>query len=264
MTDLRIVCTYDALKTAEALRRLLEAEEHKVVILYGRQSLAELPKVRAAKHYVLLIWSYEAPTTQYMLDWASQIDPSHLIEIARTPDFPAMAGRAPVIAFDDWNGERGGRAWNALHQRVKNIADAPPPKKPPPVRAAVALAIVSLAAIVGAVFLRAHDAPKLAPTPEAEPDQITAQIDDLETPAEPGDGVGGPLEATEPPSVEYLYEVAPAPSMHMPTITLTPHVDLSVPDLDPNAKLRDLTFFERLAEFNPLRRANPPPQTPQN
>src|SRR5262245_13919530 len=121
MTDLRIVCTHDALKTAEALRRLLEAEEHKVIILYGRQSLAELPKARAAKHHVLLIWSYEAPTTQYMLDWAAQIQPSHLIEIARAPGFRAMDGHAPVIDFDGWTGERGGRAWNALSQRVKNI-----------------------------------------------------------------------------------------------------------------------------------------------
>lgn len=263
MTDLRIVCTHDALKAAEALRRLLEAEEHKVVISYGRQSLAELPKVRAAKHHVLLIWSYQAPTTQYMLDWAAQIDPSHLIEVARAPGFPAMAGHAPVIDFDGWNGERGGRAWNALHQRVKNIAGpAPAPRKPPPMRAAMALATVSLAAIAGAVLVRTHDVPKLtAPAPEAEPEQIATQIDDP-TPVV-GDGVGGPLEAIEPPSVDYLYEVTPAPSMHVPAIISAVHVDLSVPDLTPSTQLREPTFFERLAEFNPLRRDDPPPaQTP--
>src|SRR5262249_9958615 len=127
MTDLRIVCTHDALKTAEVLRRLLEAEEHKVVTSNGRQSLSECAKARSAKQYVVLVWSYEAATTQYILDWAAAIDPTRLIQIARAERYPTMSGHAPVIDFSKWNGERGGRAWNALSQRVKSIARTPAP-----------------------------------------------------------------------------------------------------------------------------------------
>jgi hypothetical protein len=46
--------------------------------------------------------------------------------------------------------------------------------------------------------------------------------------------------------------------MHVASIAPAPEGDLSVPDLDPSARLRALTFFERLAEFNPLRRDDPP------
>lgn len=249
MTDLRIVCTHDALKTAEVLRRLLEAEEYEVVVSYGRQSLSELPKARAAKQVVLLIWSYQAPTTQYILDWAAQIDPAHLIEISRAGGFPMIAGHAPVIDFSAWNGERGGKAWNALTQRVKTIVQISAPKKPPPKKAALALAAVSIAAVAGAVFVRAHDVfrPQEA-TPE--PDRITAQI---ETPT-PADGVGGPLHAVEPLSENYLYAVDPAPRMTIVSVNSSPLDELSVPDLAPDSTLREPTFLERLADFHPLRR----------
>ncbi|MFT3729611.1 MAG: hypothetical protein QM759_17450 [Terricaulis sp.] len=258
MTDLRIVCTHDALKTAETLRRLLEAEEHKVVVSYGRQSMAELANVRASKQYVLLIWSYEAPTTQYILDWAAQIDASRLIEIARTGGFPMVTGHAPVIDFSNWNGERGGKAWNALSQRVRSIARENTPKKPPPKRAALGLAAVSLAAVAGAVFVRAHDVMHAQPQVAPEPDQITAQVDN---PA-PGDGVGGPLRAVEPLSEDYLYTVDPAPSMHFTNVSVTPLADLRVPELDPQTSLRAPTFFERLSDFNPLNRDSDQAPTP--
>jgi hypothetical protein len=260
MTDLRIVCTHDALKTAEVLRRLLEAEEHKVVVSYGRQSLAELAKARASKQLVVLIWSYEAPTTQYILDWAAQIDPSRLIEISRAGGFPMITEHAPVIDFSKWNGERGGRAWAALSQRVRALARENAPKKPPPKHAAMALAAVSVAAVAGALFVRSHDvAHPLAPT--SEPDQITAQLPD----PDPSEGVGGPLQAVEPLSENYLYEVDPAPAMHIDHVTVSTIADLNVPELDPNARLRDPTLFERLAEFNPLRHDEPaaaPPAKP--
>jgi hypothetical protein len=266
MTDLRIVCTHDALKAAEALRRLLEAEQHKVTVSYGRQSLSELPKARAAKQHILLIWSYEAPTAQYMLDWARQIEPSHLIEIARAPGFPAMSGHAPVIDFEGWNGERGGPAWAALNERVESINPKPAPqkKKITRLRAAAALAGVSFAAISGALLMRTHVAPDPAVTtaaaPDVEPEQIAQQVDEI-APA-PGDGVGGPLQAIEPPSIDYLYEVTPAPGMRVASISAAAHAELSVPDLDPRTRLREPTFFERLAEFNPLRRDDPAPPAP--
>jgi len=144
---------------------------------------------------------------------------------------------------------RGGKAWSALHYRVKTIVQISAPKKPPPKKAALALAAVSIAAVAGAVFVRAHDVlrPQEA-TPE--PDRITAQI---ETPT-PADGVGGPLHAVEPLSENYLYAVDPAPRMTIVSVNSSPLDELSVPDLAPDSTLREPTFLERLADFHPLRR----------
>ena len=81
--DIRIVCTHDAVKFAEMLLRLLGAEQHQVRLLAGRQSLAELEAAKTAQDAVLLIWSANAPSQHYMREWARNIPPGRLIEIAR-------------------------------------------------------------------------------------------------------------------------------------------------------------------------------------
>ena len=83
MIDVRIICTHDAVKLAEMLTRLLEAEEHRVRLTYGRQAMSELEEARDARDAVLLIWSPDARSQTYMLEWARNIDPVALVEIAR-------------------------------------------------------------------------------------------------------------------------------------------------------------------------------------
>ncbi|HRK65859.1 MAG TPA: hypothetical protein PLN53_15795, partial [Terricaulis sp.] len=119
MTAIRIVCTFDAAGAAEALMRLLAAEQHDVVISKGRQSLTELPAARSAKEAVVLIWSKDAHGVQYMRDWAAAIEPARLIEITRATISAPVGRRAPTIDFTSWRGERGGRAWNALKERLR-------------------------------------------------------------------------------------------------------------------------------------------------
>jgi len=63
-------------------------------------------------------------------------------------------------------------------------------------------------------------------------------------------------------SEDYLYEVTPASSLHLVSVTSSPIGDLTVPNLDPGAELREPTFFERLADFNPLRRDDNQAPTP--
>src|SRR5262249_44109861 len=144
------------------------------------------------------IWSYEAPSAQYMLDWAFRIPTARLVEIGQAPGWPALEGRAPVIDFSKWNGERGSDSWNALTARVSVMTRPKPPKKPPPRRAALVLAAVSIAAVAGALFVRVHDALRPVTAPVGE-QPIISQID-----PKPGDGVGGPLHAVEPDSVADL------------------------------------------------------------
>jgi len=226
-----------------------------VSLCYGRQSLEHLAGARRGRALTLLVWSYEAPSAQYMIDWAAQSDPARRIEIALAPGWPNVARQAPVIDFSAWNGERGGRAWNALTQRVRGIGVAMAPKKPPPKRPAIALAAASVAAVLGALFVRVHDVARPAP-PEAQPDPLVAQA----APS-PGDGVGGPILATEPASVDDLFAHLPAlPAINAAAPTVTPLPDLIAPELTPSVQLRAPTLMERLAEFNPLRRDPPPEQ----
>ena len=138
MIDITIVCSHDAMKVAEMLTRLLEAEEHKVRLLVGRQSLSEVETSKSARDAVLLIWSANAPTQHYMREWSRQISPLRLVEIGLAPGWPDIARKAPVIDFINWRGERGARAWNALNDRLRAVARIIEPPKPPPKRAAIA------------------------------------------------------------------------------------------------------------------------------
>jgi hypothetical protein len=198
MIDVRIVCTHDAVKLAETLMRLLAAEDHQVRVSYGRHSVEELEAAAAESDAVLLVWSLDAPSAHYMLQWASRIHPDRLIEIARAPNWPRIEGRrSPVIDFSSWRGERGGRAWNALVERLRVVQRTLEPKGPPPRRAAMALGLVSAVAVGGAFIERVHDAFELPAAPQNESIVATAP-----QAASPNEGMGGPLQAVEPASVE--------------------------------------------------------------
>lgn len=247
MIDIRIVCTYDAVKLAETLMRLLEAEEHQVRLCFGRNSLNELEQARAAAEAVLVIWSPDAPSQHYMLEWSRSIDPQRLVEIARASGWPRGERNAPVIDFMSWRGERGARAWNALNERLRAVARHIEPPKPPSKQATLALGLASIAAVSGAAFVRMGDAPSVAP--QVETGAATSVIARVE----PETGVGGALTLEEPPSEEDLQRAmtVQAPRIAQLEITrasnLVEMAEYDAPDL------RDPTLFERLLSLNPLR-----------
>jgi hypothetical protein len=197
MTDIRIVCAHDGVSTAQALMRLLGAEQHTVELSYGRDALDHLDATRASGAAVVLIWTRDAPTTLYMPQWSTRIDPARLIEIARAPKWPPRAGRrAPVIDFNAWNGLRGGPEWRALTDRLRAIARADEPVRPMQKHAAIALGAFSALAVGGAAWVRADTA--LHPSPTAPE---TNNLDDIAM-VEADDGLGGPLQSFEPLSIE--------------------------------------------------------------
>src|SRR5882757_7444175 len=100
MTDFRIVCAHDGLKTGEALMRLLSAEQFSCELAYGRPSLDHLENARESGEGVILVWSLDAPSALYMLQWAHSVDPARLAEVARARRSPKVANRvSPVIDF---------------------------------------------------------------------------------------------------------------------------------------------------------------------
>ncbi|MBL8543620.1 MAG: hypothetical protein JNJ63_07395 [Hyphomonadaceae bacterium] len=244
MIDIRIVCTHDAVKLAETLMRLLEAEQHVVRLVYGRQAGAQLEAAKTAREAVLLIWSPDAPGQLYMHEWARQIDPARRVEIATASGWPRIERDAPVIDFASWKGVRGARAWNALVERLRAVSRPYDPPQPLPKRA-LAGAGAGAFALIGAVTLvwRSHQ--------EAQTPQFAAlepELSEISADA----GVGGPLTAIEPASVEDL-AVHPIANPHFTPIA---HTDL--PDLmeTPDLALADLpepTLLDRLRSLNPLR-----------
>lgn len=197
MTDICIVCAHDGVSTAQELMRLLGAEQHAVELRYGRDSLDHLEAARAHKAAVVLIWTRAAPTTLYMQQWASHIEPARLIEIARGSKGSQRPGRrAPVIDFSAWGGLRGGSEWRALTDRLRAIARADAPPRPPPKHAAIALGAFSALAVGGAAYVRVDHALNAPPMPlEANSMQDVAMIATDE-------GMGGPLQAFEPLSLD--------------------------------------------------------------
>ena len=246
MIDIRIVCTHDALKLAEMLTRLLEAEEHQVRLLVGRQSVADLEAAKTSRDAVLIIWSANAPSQHYMREWARNISPMRLVEIARAPGWPQSERKAPVIDFINWRGERGARAWNALNERLRAVARIMEPPKPAQNRAAMALGIASIAAVTGAAMVRMHE--PAAPLVEAS--EATEQV--LAATPDPSVGLGGPLDAIEPPSAEEL-ELHRLPNPRFVPLDMPGEPELFV---GPNYEMAELPpprLLERLASLNPLR-----------
>jgi hypothetical protein len=254
--DIRIVCTHDALddpvRSAETLTRLLEAEEHQVRLIYGRQSIAELESAKAARDAVLIIWSPDAPSQHYMLEWAHNIEPNRLVEVARAPGWPRIERKAPVIDFTTWRGERGSRAWLALNDRLRAVARELEPAKPPPKHAAMALGIAGLAAVGGAAVLRFNEGPAQLPGRGDETAPIVALVEENHT------ALGGPVVSIEPASIE---DLEPIERISNPRFV---PLELSTPDLVELAQyappeLREPTLLERLRELNPLRAESPTP-----
>ena len=244
MINIRIVCTHDAVPFAEQLTRLLGAEQHNVRLSFGRQSLHELEAARELREVVLLVWSYDAPSQHYMLEWARTVDPSRLVEVARAPGAPRLERRSPVIDFANWRGERGARAWVTLNDRLRAVARILEPPKAPSMQAAMALGLVSVAAVGGAIFVRANDALE-----QPIPVEQQAQIADAD------DGMGGALDVLEPPSIEDDIIVR---SYAVRGVPLESRVETELQELtivEP-LDIRDPTLIERLQSFNPLRIVN--------
>lgn len=254
MIAIHIVCTYDGVPLAETLMRLLEAEEHAVRMSFGRGSANDLEAAKASSDAVLLIWSSDAPGQHYMKEWAKQIPEQRLVEIASAAGWPRSERKAPVLDFTTWRGTRGARAWNALNERLRHMQRALEPQRPPPKRAALALGLASLAAVSGAIMVRVNqDEPKFAPIESGDVQSI-AVLDN------PSVGVGGPLRAIEPASIDEL-TIAHPPNPRIALLDAGPAPRLmELAPYEP-VELRDPTLIERIGEFNPLRRDE---QAPEN
>lgn len=242
MIDIISVSTHDAKKLASDLVRLLEAEEHSVRMLVGRQSQLAIEDAKSSRDAVLIIWSEDAPSQSYMREWLAQIDPARLIEIATAPGWPERKNRkAAVIDFSNWRGERGGRAWNALSDRLKAVANVIEPPKPPARHAAVVLGIVSIAAVGVAAGVRNNQDQIVAPAQETAQEQIVQ----LEAPQE---SVGGAIVTIEPASVEDLASLPPLRPLSARPLSVAP-IELTQVNLDPIPDVRDPTLIERLQQF---------------
>lgn len=242
MTDVRIICTYDAAKLAETLTRLLEAEQHRVRLTSGRQTMSELEEARTSCDAVLLIWSPAARSQTYMIEWAHKIDPVRLVEISVTPDAPRIARKANVIDFSNWRGERGGGAWHGLIDRLRAVENVLNPPKPPSKYAMFAMGMASAAAVTGAVVMRVNDTSLPIIPQDAADEQLIAE--------DPSTGLGGPLRAVEPASLDDPLHIRRMPQLA--PLRDTRRVALSdVPEVR-YMTLRDETLLERLNSLNPL------------
>jgi hypothetical protein len=244
MTDVRIICTHDASKLAETLMRLLEAEQHRVRLTIGRQAMGELEFARNARDAVMLIWSPDARSQTYMLEWAKEIAAHRLVELTLTDDYPKIGRKAAqAIDYSHWRGTRGTSQWNALNDRLRAVQRALNPPKPPPKYAAFALGMASAAAVTGAVVMRMNDASLPSVGDETTQEALVA--------GDPSTGLGGPLSALEPDSVEDQLRFR-----RLPNVTPLHYSDYeplaNVPE-PVEIELRQETLLERLNAFNPLR-----------
>ncbi len=248
MVDVRIVCARDAVKTAETLRRLLEAEQHRVDVSFGRHSLDQFTRALERGEVALLIWSANAPGTHYMFEWAERFDRRRMIEIADATGWPDMKRATPVIDFAGWNGTRGSKAWIALTERLRPFARVREIKAPPPRQAMMALGLAAAAAMVGAVVVRVNAGPSTLPTPEPQQDALHVSA---------GGGVGGPLErdpsdAVEPPSIEDVEMIVAPHVAQMPQLHIASNEQIAeLPEVK-HIVLREPTLLERLEDLNPL------------
>lgn len=250
MIDIIAVSTHDARKLVADLVRLLEAEEHRVRVILGRHAAAEIDAAKTSRDAILIVWSKDAPSSSYMRDWLIESDASRLVEIATATGWPERKDRkAPVIDFSAWRGERGGRAWNALNDRLRDVANVVDPPKPPALHAAVGLGVASLAAVVVAIGVRADQGP--SNTPALEPQQQAAQTLDA-----PSVSVGGAVYALEPASLEDLALVPDLRPLDVALVALTPAPEPAALRNEPLPEVRDPTLMERLRELNlPLPRS---------
>ncbi len=249
MIDVHMVCSHDALKLAEMLMRLLEAEEHRVRLSYGRQALGALDEAAGSPDAVILIWSPNARAQTYMHAWAQRIEPRRLVELALgASDWPTIKRVAPVIDFTGWRGQRGARPWKALTERLHAVAGALGPHRAP-TKAMMAIGLAGVAAVASAVMTR--------PETPIEHLEVGAPLEEL-TATDSHIGVGGPLTAIEPASIEdevlsmrRFRAIEPITDQATDPLAPVPEFEL--------LELRDRTFLERLNAYNPLRRRSQEP-----
>lgn len=243
MIEVCIVCTYDALKFAETLTRLLEAEQHAVRLHCGRlQALGGLEAAVSEKTAIVLVWSADAPSQHYMLEWGQSIPASRLVEVARAPGAPRLNRNSPVIDFTQWRGERGGRAWTILSERLRVVERTLFPPKAPPKQALMAMGLASVAAVGGAFMVRMDSD---APVQNENSPAVAERVDVSEV------ALGGAIEAEEPPSAEDI--VLDLPRVRYAGIDLDSPIELRQLDFTDLPELRDATLLERLSDLNPLR-----------
>lgn len=227
--------------------RLLEAEQHRVRLTIGRQAMGELEVARETSDAVMLIWSPDARSQTYMLEWAKQIAPHRLVELTLTDDYPKFARKAAAaIDYSNWRGTRGTSQWNALNDRLRAVARALNPPKPPSKYAALALGMASAAAMTGAVVMRMHDTSLPLAGADTAQDTLVA--------ADPSTGLGGPLSAVEPDSLEdQVLNFRRLPNAAaLPRAAYAPLARAPAPV---EIELRQETLLERLNNLNPLRQA---------
>jgi hypothetical protein len=249
MIDVITVSTHDAKKLVADLVRLLEAEEHRVRVISGRHADREIEAARDSRDAILMVWSEDAPSSSYMREWLRQSDPYRLVEIATAPGWPERKDRkGAVIDFSNWRGERGGRAWNALNDRLRAVANYIDPPKPPAKHAAMAMGLASLAAVTVAIGVRSNQ--DVAPAPATQEPQQTVQLE------APTDSVGGAIYSVEPASIEDLSAVP-----NVRPLRATPLEFQSVEFIElqnePLPEVRDPTLMERIRALNPLGGSEP-------
>lgn len=247
MNSIRIVCTHDAVKIAETLARLLGAEGDDVRITFGRQSLEALPAACEASEAVLLIWSYDAPNAHYMRQWANMIPPERVVEIARAPGWPRTQRRAPVIDFSTWRGERGGRAWHALSERLRAVHRFINPQPEPMRKPAIAVGIAGAVA-AGVALMIGGDAPGDIKEHAFDDEKVTLALIDSA-------GMGGPMSAFEPASLNDPAETASS-------LSVRGFASEQLPELQPGEisdvaayepqQVREATLLERISALNPI------------
>jgi hypothetical protein len=204
--------------------------------------VSELEGARASRDAVLLIWSPNARSQSYMLEWAKSIEPARLVEIAHeTGDWPAIKRIAPVIEFVGWRGQRGARCWKALNERLGAVTRALGPPEFP-AKALMAAGFAGMAVVTGAVGARLAT-PIPAPPGPTTFEEVAA--------VDPQDGMGGALSAIEPASLEDL-ELRVRRFRDVELIPPLPPEQLaSLPDYEEH-QLRNRTLLERLNAYNPL------------
>jgi hypothetical protein len=205
--------------------------------------MSELDEARTSRDAVMLIWSPAARSQTYMIEWAHKIDPVRLVEIAVTPDAPRIARKANVIDFSHWRGERGGGAWHGLVDRLRAVENVLNPPKPPSKYAMFAMGMASAAAVTGAVVMRVNDTSLPIAPQDAADEQLVAE--------DPSTGLGGPLRAMEPASLDEdplrirrMPQLAPLRDTRRIALSDVPQVRYMT--------LRDETLLERLTSLNPL------------
>jgi hypothetical protein len=245
MSDIHIVCLQEVAGPAGTLGRLLAAEQHSVRLSVGREALWALEGPRCEQDIVLVIWSPETAHQLHIAEWAARTGPDRLVEITMHVQHPPrVPRREQPIDFTQWRGERGGRAWNALGDRLRAAARTMEPAKAPPKQAAFAMAAMGAMAVGGALALRLH-----------APDPTMTTSFETDRPIEAQTGVGGAIdisEVVEPPSVDEVFGAARLPRRlsAMPRAHYEPLVSLTEYE---EPEIRDPTLLERISAFNPLR-----------